>query len=379
MLFKIVLSILIFVVLGVSHSFAQEKEGITVQKFNLPNNDVITNLSNKISDGEIDPLLGQLSTRDNNQPILFLDNSPGSKESKELEAQLKAKKLDYVRVDVQKAIDLPVDNLSKEGAEKFSGFKKWWKSKYEAPYPSDKRWGVISMTNRFVISSMVWFSVGLDPVTAGMLVAGQTASAYLNTVYERTLDNIFGIKGDVKHLPKQIGYRLLYTAFWTYLWRAISGPVKTAHSIFTPQGNFEVLSNILSTGFAGNVFGLTKGVVLSRKASMLIGFHGFLIGSIFTTLDLAGVNSHSWLVNLKMPEILSSWGTLSVEIRASTLMILGYYFAAAYAVWKVPKYFETYTNFIEGFITKLTGENPNAEANAAESEKAMSCSSVFAK
>lgn len=374
-LITVVYSLLIFILLGTPSSFAQQEDkNITIQKFELTKNEVLTNLNSKVSEGEMAPLLDQLSTQNNNQPILFLDNSPDSKDSKDIENTLKSKKLNFVRIDLRKAITLPINNLSQAGKEKISDFKDWWKSKYEAPYASDKRWGVITATTRFGISSMVWFSVGLDPVTAGMLVAGQTAAAYYNTIYERTLDNIFGLKDESKNFTQQIGYRLLYTSFWTYLWRTISGPVKSAHSILTAQGHFEVLTNILSTGFAGNVFGLTKAVTLSRKASMLIGFHGFLIGSLFTTLDLAGVNTHSWFINFDMPEIFNSWKTLSLEIRSSTLMIISYYFSAAYAVRKMPEYFETYANFIEGLLSKTVSKE--VEPQTANSSN-PSCSSVF--
>ncbi len=363
-----ILFFLVFMFLGMPYSFAEPvNESVTVHKFELPNKDLITSLSEKVSSAnDIKNVLVHVENA-SQEPIVIFDANPDSIESKEIVEQLRDKKIEFVQIDLRKPPGL-YNLVSTKAKSVHADFKEWWKSKYEKPIATEKRWGVVTAVTRAGVSSMVWFSVGLDPLTAGTLVIGQTLAAYYNTLYERTVDNILGLSKDPKHRLKQMSFRLLYSTFWTYLWRGISGPIKGAHSLLTGQGNYEVLSNILSTGWAGNRFGMEKAINLSRKASVVIGFHGFLIGSVFTTLDLAGVNPYSWLINFDKINFLNlDFLKFSMEIKTSTMMILGYYFSAAYAVKKVPQYFEAYTNFIEKLITKVTAIPQN------------SCRGVFSK
>lgn len=341
-------------------SVSSEINNVNAQRMTLPDGTVITNLSEKISPQSSIEQSILPAARTSNNSVLFLDGKPDSEESKKSLAELKKNGVKVIHFDfstLNKTIEKlssKKSQLSSSAKQQLSKFKNWWDKNYEAPLESERHFGVVTTALRTGIYTSIWYSVGLDPVTATVLVTGQSIMTYINTTYERTLDNIFGISKDPKLAFKQMAYRVLYTAFWTYLWRGISGPVKSAHSILSIQGNFEILSYLFSTAWAGNKFGLEKVKMLSREASAMIGFQAFLMGAVLSNLDLAGVNLYSWDINFKVIEILGmKLGGFTAEIKSSTLFIMGYYLSLTYILRSAPQYFESYARLFDDLFSKL--------------------------
>ncbi|OQW50604.1 MAG: hypothetical protein A4S09_02080 [Proteobacteria bacterium SG_bin7] len=231
-----------------------------------------------------------------------------------------------------------LDLAKKEQPEHFRGFKKWWKTKYVKPSSQEVYWGVIMGGFRGTVASVIWFSSGLDPMTASTLVVGQTLLDFVNQTYFRTVDNVMsgrtnsGKEGEERGSFREMSFRLLYSGFFTYLWRGISGSVNSAASITTIQGNIEVISNVLSKSLSGAYFGAKKGA-LSRFAAGLIGFQVYMIGSVITSLDLAGITLKSWTVNIPFVNF-------DLVVKSSTLAIVIFYTGMGLAVKYFPNSFE---------------------------------------
>ncbi len=238
----------------------------------------------------------------------------------------------------------------------FEKFETWWRTKYVKPSTQEVYWGTIMGGLRGTVGSIIWFSSGLDPVTASTLVVGQTLLDFANQTYFRTLDNIMGGRAnsneDFKVVEprtssfREMSYRLLYSGFFTYLWRGISGSVNAAASIATIQGNIEVISNVLSKSLSGAYFGTNKGK-LSRLTAGLIGFQVYMIGSVITSLDLAGITLKSWTVNIP-------YFNFDFVLKSSTLAIIIFYTGMGLSVKYFPATFERLSKFFGNMGEKVT-------------------------
>ncbi len=261
--------------------------------------------------------------------------------------------------------------------------KNWWDQRYTFPTKSEKHWGIVSGLSRGVIAGSIWFSVGIDPVLATAIVIGQAFVEYLNNTYIRTLENIFEnqflTNSESAENRKQSGWkslqhRLLYSAMWAYIWRGIGGATQTMHSVTTLQGNFEIISNILSKGLSGSYWGTQKAQRLSRNASGTVGAQSYLLGSILTSLDLAGVSFHTWHFNLPTLGIIHE--PLELVISASTLSIIGFYTSLAATAKFKPHLLENYVKAFDNLVAKINNAKPKLFKKKMEAN-VVSCSELF--
>lgn len=288
----------------------------------------------KISLSEVPHLLDTLKNSSGTSEVLILADTNTNPVAAQINDSVGLANLTPVRVNIEN----DVFALAKqEHPEHLTGLRTWWKQKYVRPLAIDVYWGIIMGGFRGTTASVIWFSSGLDPVTASTLVVGQAVLDFVNQTFSRTIDNIVGGQEDTQTSFREMSYRLLYSAFFTYLWRGISGPVNAAASVTTVQGNIEVLSNIFSKSLSGVYFGAKKRL-LSQFAAGLIGFQVYMLGSLITSLDLAGITLQSWTVRVPLIDF-------DLVVKSSTLAIVIFYTSMGLAVKYFPNSFERLAKF----------------------------------
>lgn len=262
--------------------------------------------------------------------------------------------------DVEQVISLKVEQRAEQRSFLLA-IKEWWKSKHEKLTPEEKavalEVGKSTFISKIVMGGVIWMNVGVDPYIAVFMTFSQAWVDYWWTINTKTIGNILGgssgtdggrkHNGFIQELKARLAISLAMTVMWRYI-STIGGPYGSVHLLTTFQGMFEVLWNS-TMKIPANIFATSANRRLPVETYRKLGTTIFILSSVISTIDLAGLSFWSHAMNVPMP----GGDYFTVIIKDSNLLLAGFWAGTTTLVTFAPELFQTIVNSMYKFVVAM--------------------------
>ena len=187
---------------------------------------------------------------------------------------------------------------------------------------------------KFGTAAFLWFAMtDIDPWIATALTLMQTAVTTAMSVGVHTFDFIFSrrmTEDRIEEVSSSREYvrRQIFELIIVELTRLMSGPVNSAHSVFSVLGQGEIFSNVLVRGSGFSIFSRIRRRELNPDASKWMNVAQYTLTTPLILMDQMGIHMAT----------LADFGHFKVNL--STVLIMASYAGLTAAVLYAPKYIE---------------------------------------
>ncbi|MBC7693650.1 MAG: hypothetical protein H7222_17930 [Methylotenera sp.] len=228
-------------------------------------------------------------------------------------------------------------------------------SLFALPKGEEFKLGVVQMIWKGSSASFSWFTrPGVSPALATGMVAYTAFMNFVHTFYRPVFNRAFkkSLIGSGSASAREIFWkRQTYSLLLTELQRGLTGPIGTAASIFTVQGQMQIFSYLAIIGVADSWYGTAKQQLVgdNRKLDSRLTFIGSMLMAPLSIIEASGL-SHSILLDLKVYQV--TWNTVAM---------LGVYAALTVAVKKYPEQ-------VKGLLERLSLDRGLVKARSLVTE-----------
>gem|GEM_PF-6422348 len=188
--------------------------------------------------------------------------------------------------------------------------------KLELPQQLDKDVAKIRSIVSFGLGFAAFINAGLPQHVFIGLLSFSTVRAYFNGRYRASLDNFYawrgrgGDRGIAKYV--EILLRTSESILFNAGLRAMTGPVRDSHSIFTTEGVMEVFTTTLLTGLQYSWANMVRSETFKKDAaaSSSISANLFVFTSIMYIAKMAGFHGVEFGFGIALPDVVMPAGIL---------------------------------------------------------------------